>query len=74
MSVKEIWQKFTCWFFGHDPKVASAYNVGTRYIVTYVCACGKKMEIDETVINLPWIIIKEYYSKILKQTNNQIYI
>jgi len=65
--VGKKWIRFCCWFFGHDPQLASAYKVGKRYIATYVCVCGKEMKIDETFIKLPWIIIKGRFDRLAKE-------
>ena len=59
---KSFWRNIWCWL-GHDPKFAMAVTEGDRYIVTYVCDCGKSLKVDETHHNIPYAVVAHRFRK-----------
>jgi hypothetical protein len=57
------WKRVGCAFFGHDPKLMKAEYQGGRYMVTYICDCGKEKRFDETDIQIPYILVKASFDK-----------
>lgn len=62
-SMLKILRKFMCWFWGHDPCLVMAGWKNGRYVSTYSCDCGKKVEFDETIIHLDYLIIRQRFEK-----------
>ena len=48
-------------FLGHDPKLTYGLNVGDKYITCYDCSCGKRVKFDETVIKIPYMIMRKKF-------------